>query len=118
MQLTTEELPDGIERIVLTGRMDLAGTQAIDLRFTSLTTTRPALIVVDLSGVSFLASIGMRTLVSSAKALGRRGGRLVLAGPQPLVAEALNVAGIDSFIAVYPDVQSACAGLKTTARDT
>ena len=43
MQLTTEQLPDGIERITLAGRMDLAGTQAIDLRFTSLTTTRPAL---------------------------------------------------------------------------
>lgn len=118
MQLTTEQLPDGIERITLAGRMDLAGTQAIDLRFTSLTTTRPALIVVDLSDVSFLASIGIRTLVASAKALGHRGGRLVLAGPQPLVAEVLNVAGIDSFIPVFADVQSACADLKGTARDT
>ena len=115
MERTTEQLPDGVERIALAGRMDSAGTQAIDLRFTGLTATRPALIVVDMSRVSFLASIGIRTLLSNAKALGRRGGRMVLAGPQPLVEEVLKLAGIDSFIPVYADVGSACAGLKTAA---
>jgi hypothetical protein len=37
---------------------------------------------------------------------------MVLAGPQPLVAEILTVTGIDSLIPVYNDVQSACAELK------
>jgi anti-sigma B factor antagonist len=115
MELTTENLADGVEKIALAGRMDSAGTDKIDIRFTALTATRPALIVVDLSQVSFLASIGIRMLLSNAKALARRGGRMVLAGPTPLVEEVLKLAGIDSLIPLYADVGSACAGLKTAA---
>jgi anti-sigma B factor antagonist len=118
MELTTQELPNGVERIALAGRMDTAGAQAIDLRFTSLATTRPALIVVDLSQVSFLASMGIRTLLSAARALMRRGGRMVLASPQPLVGEVLKVAGIEALIPVYADVASACAGLTSATGST
>lgn len=113
MELTTEQLEDGVEKIVLAGRMDSAGTQSIDLRFTTLTSTRPAQIVVDFSQVSFLASIGIRTLVSGSRALARRGGRMVLASPQPMVEEVLKLGGIDSLIPVYGDVAAACMGLKT-----
>lgn len=115
MELTTEQLPDGVERIALAGRMDSAGTQEIDLRFTALTATRAALIVVDFSQVSFLASIGIRTLVTNARALVRRGGRMVLASPQPLVEDVLKLAGIDTLIPLYPDLGSACMGLKSQA---
>ena len=115
MELMTEDLADGIQRIVLAGRMDSAGAQAIDLKFTALTTTRPARIVVDCSQMSFLASIGIRTLVSSAKALARRGGRMVLASPQPLVEEVLKLGGIDSLIPVYSDIEAALVGLAAAA---
>lgn len=115
MELTTEDLADGIQKIVLSGRMDSAGTQAIDLKFTALTTTRPARIVVDFSQVSFLASIGIRTLVSSAKALARRGGRMVLASPQPLVDDVLRLGGIDTLIPVYADLATALDGLSAAA---
>jgi anti-anti-sigma factor len=112
MQLTTEQLPSGVEKIALVGRMDIAGTEEIDDRFTLLTKERSALIVVELSQVSFLASIGIRALVSSAKSLARNGGRMVLANPQPLVGAVLKLACIDTFIPVYADVEAACAGLK------
>jgi anti-anti-sigma factor len=117
MELTTELLPDGVEKIALVGRMDAMGAEQIDLRFTFLTTTRPALIVVDLSRVLFLASIGIRTLVSSAKALVRRGGRMVLASPQPMVEEVLRTAGIDAYIPIYADLESACSGLTAAAEN-
>jgi anti-sigma B factor antagonist len=118
MELTTEQLPNGVERIALAGRMDTTGAQEIDLRFTGLTTTRSALIVVDLSQVSFLASMGIRTLLSAARALMRRGGRMVLACPQPLVQEVLKVADIDTLIPVYADVPSACDGLTSATGST
>jgi len=115
MELTTEQLADGVQKIALSGRMDNAGTEEIDLRFAGLTTARPALIVVDLSQVSFLASIGMRTLLISAKALALRQGHMALAAPQPLVEEVLRLAGIDAVIPVYADIGSACEGLKVAA---
>jgi len=36
MQMTCEDLEDGVRRINLAGRMDVEGTQQIDLKFTTL----------------------------------------------------------------------------------
>jgi anti-anti-sigma factor len=116
VELKTQETPDGVKIITLAGRMDIAGTQEIDLRFTNLAASQKSLVAVDISGVTFLASIGMRTLVSSARALMNRGGAMALANPQPLVQQALIAAGIDSLIPIYPDAQQATQGLLASAR--
>jgi len=115
MDLQTEDLPDGIKLVVLSGRMDIAGTQQIDLRFTALTATSKALVAVDLAAVPFLASIGIRTLVSSARALANRGGHMALVNPQPLVRQTLIAAGIDSIIPIYPNIGEAGRGLLAAA---
>jgi anti-sigma B factor antagonist len=112
MQMDVSVIDGGIQQIRLAGRMDVAGTQAIDLKFTALTATRRAAIVVDLAEVSFLASIGMRTLLSSAKALSLKGGKMVLLSPQPMVATALFTAGIDTLIPIHHDLESACTALE------
>jgi anti-sigma B factor antagonist len=116
MELRTEELPNGIKLVVLAGRMDIAGTQEIDMRFTAITATQKALIAVDLAEVSFLASIGMRTLVSSARALANRGGAMALVNPRQIVQQALIAAGIDSLIPIYASADEAGRGLQAAAR--
>ena len=73
--------------------------------------------LVDLSGVEFMASIGMRILVANAKALRGRGGQMVLYKPQPLIAEALRTSGIDELVAVYDDYDTACADLLAAIED-
>jgi len=113
MEMTWEQRSDGVCMIALNGRLDIAGAQAIDVKFTALTATKTQQIVVEVSQVSFLASIGIRTLVSNAKAQARRGGKMVLAGPQPAVHEVLQLAGIDTLIPVYPDTNTACESLRT-----
>ena len=111
MKLDSETLDNGIIRIALNGRLDVAGTEAIDLQFTALTATQKSAVCVDMDQVSFIASIGMRTLLSNAKALSQRGGKMVLANLQPLVREALTTAGIDTLIPIYEDTDSALAAL-------
>jgi anti-anti-sigma factor len=107
MQLESELLDDHTLLITLDGRLDVAGTQAIDMKFTALTATKKASVLVDMSRVSFLASIGMRTLLSCAKAASKRGGKIVLVNPQPLVREVLDRSGVASLIPVYEDIASA-----------
>ena len=111
MKLESEQLDNGITRIALDGRLDVAGTEAIDLQFTALTATQKAKVFVDMGQVSFIASIGMRTLLSNAKALSKRGGIMVLCNPQPLVKEALTTAGIDSLITMHDETSAALAAL-------
>lgn len=110
MEIVIEELEGGVTRINLTGRLDIAGSAAIDLRFSTVSGSRQA-IVVDLSRVSFIASMGMRTLVSGAKAARSKGGRMVLLLPDANVEKALKIACIDTLIPIYHDSDEAIAAV-------
>jgi anti-sigma B factor antagonist len=111
MEISFEQLSDNIKLVTLVGRLDMMGAQSIDLKFTSGVATGVSGVVVDLSGVSFLASLGIRTLISPAKALKARGGKMVLLNPQPLVLEVLKVSGLTAILPVYTDVAEAVAAL-------
>lgn len=111
MQVDIERAENGITVVSLTGRLDLEGARELETTYTFETTSRRGLIVVNLEAVSFLASIGIRTLLSSARAQDQRGGKLVLAGPDPLVRKVIETAGVDQLIPLYPTVDLAEAAL-------
>lgn len=117
MEIQTETLNNDILRVKLIGRMDLMGAQAIDVKFTALTASKKALILVDLSDVSFLASLGIRTLISSAKALANRGGMMVLSQPQPNVFDVLETSGVTTLIPTFADFDAAIAALTDHSTD-
>lgn len=107
MELQVQQLDNNIKKINLTGSMDIAGTGAIDLQFTAQTATRKARIIVDMSEVDFLASIGIRTLLSNARALKARGGKMVLLSPQAMVLKVLQTTGTDTLIPIATNLDSA-----------
>lgn len=110
MEMVIEELEEGVTRVILTGRLDIAGSALIDLRFNTISGSRRA-VVVDLSRVSFIASMGIRTLVSGAKAVRVRGGKMVLLLPEANVEKALRTASIDTLIPIYHDSEAAVAAV-------
>ena len=110
MKFDVEELDGGITLVVLAGQMDLSGTADIDLKFATLAGSK-AKMVVDLSGVTFLASIGIRTLIINAKAMKSRGHRMVLLNPQPAIANVLETTGVDQLIPMVKDMAAAVARL-------
>lgn len=102
MPIDYKDIDENFRRIALSGRLDIPGTAEIELKLTSLTATTSKRVLVDLTGVSFLASIGIRALVSNAKALQARGGRMVLfVGDNAAVAKTLTVTGIDMIIPMF-----------------
>jgi anti-anti-sigma factor len=66
-------------------------------------------IVLDFSGVSFLASAGLRVLVNARKQVKNSGGRIAFAQPSPQVVETLEIAGLDPLFEQYPDRETAIA---------
>ncbi len=103
MEMNFVDLDSGIRRIHLTGRLDTAGVGAIETRFSAVASGRAGGTIVDLSGVPFLASMGIRMLVSCAKSAAARGGRMALFAPQPLVAQSLRDTGIDQIVPIAAD---------------
>lgn len=116
MELTYEDLMNGIRRIRLIGRMDVEGSREIDLRFTSLTASQRAFVIVDLALVDFLSSLGLGTLVRSAKAQMSREGKMVLFAPQPNVAKVLETTQVDRILPVLYDFEEALRTVRPDER--
>lgn len=92
--------------------MDILGTDTIGARFTAFSTEGRRNVVVDFTGVTFLASIGIRALISNAKALHKLGGRMALVvGDNTSVARTLDATGIDVLLQTYSSVDDAAAAL-------
>jgi anti-sigma B factor antagonist len=106
MDWNIDDLENGLARLVVSGRMDVQGSLAVDPVFQKLAGEK-ANLVVDMSGVTFLASLGLRTLVMSCKTLAAKGGNLVLFGLQPNVEKVLKSSGLNTMIPVVPDMGSA-----------
>ncbi len=107
MQIYGEQLAGEVYKINLEGRMDIIGNQEIDLKFSGMTAAPRKFIIVDLSGVDFLASIGIRTLLVSSKAVNNRGGKLVILNPDSNIEKVLLMAGINVLIPIFNDLESA-----------
>jgi len=107
MKLHYSEMDNGIRLINLVGSLDSAGFNSIDLEFTSHCSGDNARILVDLSEVDFIASIGIRMLTINAKSLASRNGKLALFSPIADVKKVLEIAGIPSVIPIYDNLESA-----------
>jgi anti-anti-sigma factor len=100
MELTVENLEGGFRCIKLSGRLDLKGTQAADPQFTAQVGALKQSVIVDLSGVDYIASVGIRMLIANVKPLSAAGAKLVFLKPQKFVEDVLKMAGVDSIDAV------------------
>ena len=97
MQISIDEEGGATARVSLVGRLDIKGAEAIAMPLATLS-GRKQNILLDMSGVSFLASIGIRHLVTATKSLSRRGGKLILVSPTEIVADVLTTSGIADII--------------------
>ncbi len=59
-------------------------------------------LVLDLSGVEYMSSAGLREMVRILKRVKRVGGDLRIANPSERVREVLELAGLDSVFEIYP----------------
>jgi anti-anti-sigma factor len=111
MELQFSNLDNGIRLVKLIGKLDILGTGQIETKFTGYCSGDNVRVVVDLSEVNFLASIGIRLFVLTAKSITQRGGRMVLLNPIPEVKSVLEITGIPAIIPMYDGFESAEAVL-------
>jgi anti-anti-sigma factor len=107
MELQYNELDNNIRFIKLIGRLDIIGTGEIETKFAGYSAGEKVRVIVDLSEVDFLSSIGIRLLMLTAKSVTSRGGKIVILSPIPDVQNVLEIAGIPSIIPIYSHLESA-----------
>lgn len=108
MRLEQVELPDQILMVKLTGALDIAGASEVEKPLGKISETYSK-VIINLTDVTFLASIGVRLLVKAARAIGKRNGRLVVLNPTAEARKVLRSTGIDSIVPVVADQSAAIA---------
>src|SRR5262249_30910444 len=78
IQLNTVEVDDRITHLAIIGQLDVGGLHAIDVKFHGYTAARRLPTLVDISGLDFIASLGMGMFISCARSLQRSGAKMVL----------------------------------------
>jgi anti-anti-sigma factor len=105
---------DGVPVLRLEGRFDGVGAVAFDERTGALDT---AVVhwVIDVSGLRYLSSLGIRSIVVLEKRLKAHDGGLVLAGPTPPVQNVLRLSGLEGFLRIEPTASRAIEQARAAA---
>lgn len=111
MQIAIADEASPTAKVGLVGKLDIAGAEVIALPLATLAGAKKD-VIVDMSGVTFIASIGIRHLVSATKALSRRGGRLVLVNPNEMVKDVLVTSGVSEMMPIVTTESEAYALLR------
>ena len=108
MSISFDDVGSDLRRIVISGRLDMPGTDSVAAQLAELTAAPKRAVVVDLSGLRFLASIGIRALITTAKAVQQRKGKMVLVVNEgSSVMMSLKATGVDELIPVFENAAEA-----------
>jgi anti-anti-sigma factor len=109
----------GAARVVLPrGRLDHASCDAFqtDLAAELDACARDgAALVLDMSGVDYVSSAGLRCLMIAARQAAARNGRVVVAAAQPVVAEILQISRFNLVLPVFATTREALASVSPDA---
>jgi anti-sigma B factor antagonist len=100
------EVIDGWQVLRLAGEVDVATAPRLRDRLVQLINEGPPRLVVDMSGLSFIDSMGLGALVSGLKRARAHDGDLRLAGPSDHVAKVLEITRLDQAFVVGATVEA------------
>lgn len=96
--------------VTVTGRLDSESMPAFDAQMAPLLAQPHGRILMDLGAVTFISSLGLRSLLRIIKHAAASGGRAALfAVPAPIL-EVIEMTGFSSLVDLYPDRASALTG--------
>jgi anti-anti-sigma factor len=109
LQLETEDA-NGYVRLALRGELDIASAPRVEEALTRIEAAAPGLILIDLRGLEFMDSTGLRTVVSADARAREQGRRLaVVRGPEQ-VDRIFTVTRLDERLEMVDEPGSAVTG--------
>lgn len=107
LKVTREELKRS-DVVTLVGRIDSGNASQLDAFLkTHLVDHGHYHIVLDMSGVSYISSAGLRAMVALQREATKHRGGVVLAAPSERVEEVLKLAGLSKLFTAFPDTTQA-----------
>ena len=93
MSLRIEILPPGkgSQRVAVEGRLDTHTYEDLDEALAPLLTRQLHSLVLDLSGLDYISSAGIRSIFKARKALAGHGGKVLVVNPQAQIQKVFDV---------------------------
>jgi anti-sigma B factor antagonist len=101
----------GINIVNLNGRLDITMSLELEKQFKGLLDSGADRILVDLGGLDFLSSSGLRIFIECAKRIKNIKGRLVFCSPSPSVLKVFKITQLDSVLDIYDGPEKAMSVL-------
>lgn len=108
MEFSTSECTDSLARVAIAGRLDVVRAAALEVELNRLSARRVP-VVMDLSGVEFLASLVIGQFAVFIRGLANWGCPVVLLSPAPVIEKSLRTTGMDRIAPIVHDEAAALA---------
>jgi anti-sigma B factor antagonist len=111
LSVTVVQADDLLSHVALAGQMTQLGVERATSEFLTCTAKRGLDTIVDLSGVTFMASAGLGLLAAARKQLLKAGAKIVLLSPTAQVAGAIRASRLDILLPITDTLDEALARL-------
>ena len=101
----------GSQRALLRGRLDTHTYEDLDEALAPLLTRQLHSLVLDLSGLEYISSAGIRSIFKARKTLAPHGGKVLLVNPQPQIQKVLDMVKAVPLNEIFSTVAEADAYL-------
>jgi anti-sigma B factor antagonist len=108
----TEEASDGVYIIGLAGFLDGHTFIEFERKLDALFKNNKNRLVVDLGGLTYIASAGVGAFINGQHQAKKRGGSLQLANAGPNIQEIFDILGLESIFTIHPTVLMAVKAAK------
>lgn len=104
------------QRVTLGGRLDTHSYQELDRQLAPLMASPINSLVLDLAGLEYISSAGVRSIFKARKALAARGGKVLVVNPQPQIQKVFDVVKAVPLNEIFSTVAEADAYLDAMQR--
>lgn len=102
---------DGVAVLSIGGEIDLVTAPALEEAIGGVITDNPQALIIDLSGVEFLGSVGLKILAATYEKLGDSAEFGVVARG-PATRRPIHLTGLDKTFPLYPTLDDALTGVR------
>jgi anti-anti-sigma factor len=106
IDVQVEETPRGLI-VRMIGQASVDQIEELDRELHLLTALQPKFVVLEMSQVPYVSSMGIGSLLRFRNDIAQAGGRVVLAGLQKTVAETFKIGNIDRVLPMFDRVEDA-----------
>jgi anti-sigma B factor antagonist len=97
---------EGVAVVSIGGEIDLSTAPAFEAAITGALDDEPPVLVIELSDVRFMASVGLRILAAAHERVSRSAQMAVVAN-NPATSRPIELTGLDKVMSLYPTLDEA-----------